>query len=38
MSSNKFFIIYGLQDKHWFGNSVIKPIDAQEFQKRKINK
>ena len=28
MSSNKFFVKYGLQDNHWVGYSVMNPIDA----------
>ena len=35
MSPNKFFVKYGLEDNHWYGNSVMKPVDAVEFQKRK---
>ena len=34
MSSNKFFIKYGLQNNHWFGKSLMKPTDAVVFQKR----
>ena len=34
MSSNKFFVEYGLQDNHWVGNSLMKPIDAVVFQNR----
>ena len=35
MSSNKLFLKYCLQDNHWVGNAVIKPVDSVEFQKRK---
>ena len=35
MSSNKFFLKYGLQEKHWFGHSGMKPVVAVVFQKRK---
>ena len=34
MSSNKFFVKDCLQDIHWFGHSVMKPVDYAEFQKR----
>ena len=33
ISSQKFFLKYGLQDNHWVMQSVMKPIDAQVFQK-----
>ena len=32
MSPNKFFVKYGLEDNHWYGNSVMKPVDAVQFQ------
>ena len=27
MSFNKLFVKDGLQDNHWFGHSVMKPVD-----------
>ena len=38
MYSNKFFLKYGLQDNHWVEHLVMKPIDAVEFQKRKVTR
>ena len=35
MSDNKLFFNYGIQDNNWVGHSVIKPVDAVIFQKRK---
>ena len=35
ISSNKLFLKYCLQDNHLVRNSVTKPVDAVEFQKRK---
>ena len=29
---------YGLQDNHWNGQSVMKPVDDVEFQKRKATR
>ena len=34
MSSNKLFVKYGLQDNHWVGHSVMKPVDDVTSQKR----
>ena len=31
----KVLLKYGLQNNYWFGHSVMKPVDAVEFQKRK---
>ena len=33
MSSNKLFLKDGLQDNNWVGHSMMKPVDAVEFQK-----
>ena len=35
MSYTKFFLKYGLQDNYWVMKSVMKPVDAVAFQKRK---
>ena len=35
MYSNKFFLKDSLHYNHWFGHSVIKPVDVVVFQKRK---
>ena len=32
MPSKKFFVKYALQDIHWVGHSVMKPVDAVQFQ------
>ena len=34
MSYSKFFLTYGLQDNHWVGHALMKPVDATSFQKR----
>ena len=36
MSFKIFFEKYGLQDNHWFGNSVMKPVDDATFEKIKV--
>ena len=28
ISSNKLFLKYGIQDNHWVGQLVMKPVDA----------
>ena len=35
MSSNKFISKYSIHDNNWVRNSVMKPVDAMEFHKRK---
>ena len=34
LSSHKLFVKDALQDIHWFGHSVMKPVDYMAFQKR----
>ena len=36
MYSNKLFLKYGLQDNHWVGKLLIKPVDDVVFLKRKV--
>ena len=36
MFSHMLFLKDDLQDNHWFGQSVMNPIDDQAFQKVKI--
>ena len=35
MSSARLFLKCGLQDIHWVGHSVMKPVDDVEFQEIK---
>ena len=36
MYFNKFFMEYGLQDNYWARKSLMKTVDAVEFQKIKL--
>ena len=35
MKYSRLFLKYGLEENHWVGHSVMKPVDVVAFQKRK---
>ena len=38
MKYSRLFLKYGLEENHWVGHSVMKPVDVVAFQKKKAHR